>query len=124
MARILIVDDDSAVRSVIEQYMIRCGYHVDTAVDGFDAIEKLALASYDLVLTDMVMPEMDGIKLISHIRDAYPNLKVIAISGGGESLSGATVWLERARQAGAAQILLKPFSAVELYELTSDLLEA
>lgn len=122
MAQILVVDDDPGVRSLIEQCMIRFGHDVDTAVDGFDAVEKMASAAYDLVMTDVVMPEMDGVKLIAHIRETYPALRVVAISGGGGDMSLAPVWLERARKAGASRVLLKPFHAEDLCELTDELL--
>ncbi len=119
--RVLVVDDESTVRGLIEQTMTRAGHNVDTAADGFDALIKLSLMHYDLVVTDVVMPEMDGAKLIGHIRERYPNLKVIAISGGGGGRAPSEC-LAAAERAGAAKTLLKPFLHSELLSMTEELL--
>jgi CheY-like chemotaxis protein len=123
MKRILVVDDESAVRNVIVQIITRTGHEVDAAADGFDALKKLSLVRYDLVITDVVMPEMDGIRLIAHIREIYPRMKIIAISGGGGTPEQAPGWLENAYQAGAAKTLLKPFKPDTLVAMTNELLE-
>jgi len=122
MARILVVEDEPAVRGVVEQTMIRCGHTVMTAADGFDALKRLSLGRIDLVITDIVMPEMDGVKLIGHIRERYPNIKIIAISGGG-TREGPQDCLDRAVKAGAVKTLLKPFMLSELSSMTEELLE-
>ncbi len=121
MARVLIVEDEPALRSVVEQSMVRCGHQVVTATDGFDALKKLSLGHVDLVITDLVMPEMDGVKLIGHIRERYPNVKVIAMSGGGTRL-GPEDCLEMAKGAGASKLLMKPFMLSELFSMTAELL--
>lgn len=121
MAHVLVVDDEPAVRSVIEQTLVRFGHHVITAVDGFDALNKLSLGRIDLVISDMVMPEMDGVKLIGHIRGRYPDIKIIAISGGGSHHTPQDC-LEMAVSAGASKTLMKPFMLSELTSLTKDLL--
>ena len=121
MARVLVVDDEPAVRSVVEQTMIRFGHDVKTATDGFDALKKLSLGRFDLVITDMVMPEMDGVKLIGHIRETYPNIKIIAISGGGVHHTPQDC-LGLAVKVGAARTLMKPFMLSELSSMTTELL--
>ena len=121
MARVLVVDDEPAVRSVVEQTMIRFGHDVITATDGLDALEKLSLGRFDLVITDMVMPEMDGVKLISHIQERYPNVKIIAISGGGINHTPQDC-LGMAVKAGAVKTLMKPFMLSELSSMTTELL--
>jgi len=121
MARVLIVDDEPGVRSVIEQTMIRFGHDVVTAGDGFDALKKLSLGRFDLVISDMVMPEMDGVKLIGHIRERYPDVKIIAISGGGAHQTPEDC-LGLAVQSGAAKTLMKPFMLSELSSMTKELL--
>lgn len=122
MKRILVVDDERAVRDVIVQIMTRAGHEADVAADGFDALKKLTLVRYELVITDVVMPEMDGIKLIAHIREIYPRMKIIAISGGGGSSEHAPGWLEKAYEAGASKTLLKPFRPDTLITMTNELL--
>ncbi len=121
MAHVLVVDDEPAVRSVVEQTMTRFGHEVMTATDGFDALKKLSLGWVDLVVTDMVMPEMDGVKLIGHIREHYPNVKIIAISGGGAHETPEDC-LGQALESGAARTLMKPFMLSELFSVTKDLL--
>lgn len=101
--------------------MIRCGHQVVEATDGFDALKKLSLGHIDLVITDLVMPEMDGVKLIKHIKERYPNVKVIAMSGGGTRL-GPEGCLEMAVRAGANRSLMKPFMLSELFSMTEELL--
>jgi len=121
VARVLIVEDEPALRSVVEQCMVRCGHDVVTATDGFDALKKLSLGRIDLVVTDLVMPEMDGVKLIGFIRDRYPKVKMIAMSGGGARL-GPHDCLEMALAAGASKTLMKPFMLSELSSMTNELL--
>ena len=123
MARVLIVDDEEAVRGVVEQTMIRFGHDVITAKDGFDALTKLSLGRIDLVISDMVMPEMDGVKLIGHIQERYPKVKIIAISGGGAHHTPPDC-LELAVRAGAVKTLMKPFMLSELSSITQELLGA
>ena len=121
MARVLIVDDEPGVRSVIEQTMIRFGHDVVTAGDGLDALKKLSLGRFDLVISDLVMPEMDGVKLIGHIRERYPNVKIIAISGGGARHAPEDC-LGMAVKSGAARTLMKPFMLSELSSMAQELL--
>jgi CheY-like chemotaxis protein len=85
---ILVVDDDAAVRDVIQAMLEAVGFRVSVAVNGRDALTMLGSSSYDLILTDLVMPEQEGISTIREIRQNYPNLKVIAMSGafGGDYL--------------------------------------
>ena len=121
VANILVVEDEPAVRGVVEQTMIRSGHSVITAEDGFDALKKLSLGHIDLVITDLVMPEMDGVKLIGHIRERYPNVKVIAISGGGINHTPQDC-LGMAVKVGAVRTLMKPFMLNELSSMTTELL--
>jgi len=121
MTHVLVVDDEPGVRSVVEQTMTRFGYAVVTAEDGFDALKKLSLGRFDLMVTDMAMPEMDGVKLIGHVRERYPNIKIIAISGGGLHYTPEDC-LGLAVQAGAAKTLMKPFMLGELSSMTKELL--
>lgn len=86
--RILVVDDDAGVRQVLRSMLVPAGYDVELAVNGRQAIEKLKGEPCDLVITDLVMPEQEGIETIKQLRRDFPEVKIIAISGafGGDYL--------------------------------------
>lgn len=87
-ARILIVDDDAGVRQVLKSMLDSAGYAVALAGNGREAMERLRHEQFDLIITDLVMPEQEGIETIKLLRRDYPEVKVIAISGafGGDYL--------------------------------------
>jgi CheY-like chemotaxis protein len=72
--RVLIVDDEAAIRSLITTFLTRAGYRVDVAVDGQEAIEKLQSNEYDAVVTDLMMPRVDGIGVVRYLQDSQPDL--------------------------------------------------
>jgi DNA-binding NtrC family response regulator len=111
MSRILIIDDDQSVRSVLCRALKRVGHEISEAADGRAGLIKISESSFDLVITDIVMPEMEGIELILQLRRDHPTLKVIAISGGGRM--PAKNYLDIARAGGAAKVLTKPFEIEE-----------
>lgn len=113
MARIVLVDDESSVRSFIEEVLARYGHDVQTAHGGLEALAMLRKSPPDLVITDIVMPNMTGVKLIKEIRKIHPDQKIIAISGGGPNYSAKTC-VELARTSGADDALMKPFSMNDL----------
>jgi CheY-like chemotaxis protein len=86
--RILVVDDDAGVRQVLRSMLVPAGYEVELAVNGRQAIEKLKAGPCALVITDLVMPEQEGIETIKVLRRDFPDVKIIAISGafGGDYL--------------------------------------
>lgn len=86
--RILIVDDDAGVRQVLKSMLVAAGYTVALANNGREAMERLAKEGFDLIITDLVMPEQEGIETIKLLRRDYPEVKIIAISGafGGDYL--------------------------------------
>ena len=100
---ILVVDDEPLVRYTLEAALRQNGYQVLQAGDGDEALDVLAAARVDLVLTDLVMPRREGIETIIEIRRRFPRVKVIALSGvfGG-------IYLQMARQLGADAALSKP----------------
>jgi CheY-like chemotaxis protein len=101
--RILIVDDDAAVRQVLQSILETAGHSVESATNGREAMNRIALGGIDLIITDLVMPEQEGIETIKQLRSQYPDVKVIAISGafGGD-------YLQIANFMGAHGTLVKP----------------
>jgi DNA-binding NtrC family response regulator len=101
--RILVVDDDAGIRGVVRAMLESVGFAVDLAANGREAIDMLGSDRYDVVITDLVMPEQEGITTIKEIRRFHPSLKVIAMSGafGGD-------YLRIAEYLGAHGTLAKP----------------
>lgn len=112
MAKILIVDDDPSIRSAVAR-ILRSGDHEFLfANDGRQALEVFAKENPELVITDMIMPEMSGLKTIHELLKQSPTTKIIAMSGVARS--GATDLLPIAEKLGAGAILSKPFDPEEL----------
>jgi DNA-binding NtrC family response regulator len=107
MAKILVIDDDAMVRTTIEQTLEDAGYEVVTARNGLHGTAAFHRTQPDLVITDIVMPEQDGIETITEIRAAKPDAKIIAISVGGRI--GTADILKNALALGAMDVVPKPF---------------
>lgn len=120
MPRILIVDDDEAFRRMLKLTLVKFGYDVDEAPNGKKAIALHARAPADLILTDIIMPEQDGLETIPQFRKRHPGVKIVAMSGGGR-LSAADV-LVIAKLLGADRTLTKPFSNEDLVSALDELL--
>ena len=112
MRLILLVDDDGPIRSVLRRTLERAGYAVVEATDGRSALAALAHNSVDLVLTDIIMPDMEGIELLRELKKALPELPVIAMSGGG--ILAASLYLQMAADMGAVRVLSKPFDSADM----------
>lgn len=106
MNRILIVDDDSAVRATLVKIFRNEPYVIMEATNGREALKLCQKNQVDLIITDIIMPEMEGIETIMEIRKQYSDIKIIAISGGGKR--GADIYLSMARELGADCIFDKP----------------
>lgn len=115
MAAIMLVDDDAGLRRVLVRHLTQRGHTVREAVDGRKAFEQLERALPDLLLTDLVMPEHEGIELIAKVRRRWPGLAIIAMSGGG-SVNPPARYLAIAEALGAQCVLTKPFSLAQLDE--------
>jgi CheY-like chemotaxis protein len=120
MKRILLIEDDDNIRSLLRMSLEGLGYEVTEACDG-----KQGLASYrtnpaDLVLTDLVMPEKEGLETIQELRKIHPQAKIIAMSGGSRSNAGEN--LKMARLLGAAALIGKPFELSKLAETIAGVL--
>jgi len=114
MPSILVVEDDAALRRLFEQMLLRDGHEVTIAADGAKALKLIESASFDVVITDLIMPEMEGLSLLRELRHLKSPLKIIAMSGGGRG--SATDYLEMAAMLGAAATLSKPFTHQQLTE--------
>jgi two-component system, chemotaxis family, chemotaxis protein CheY len=118
--KVFVVEDDPITREIITVSLQVSGHTVQSFENGRKAIEVLAYESADLMITDILMPEMDGVEILREIQRLQPQLPVLAISGGGSL--GPTNYLGIAQVFGAAAVLAKPFSPDELIELVAKLL--
>ncbi len=106
MKKILVMDDEAAIRSMLKKLLEREGYFVITASEGKEGMDLFNKESMDLVVTDLIMPEKEGIEVIMELRKKYPDVPVIAMSGGGRN--SPEVYLNTAKLLGARAVLEKP----------------
>jgi CheY-like chemotaxis protein len=112
MIRVLVVDDDDVVRVTVRTMLGRAGYEVEEACDGSDGLNLLRGADFDLIITDIIMPDCEGIEFIRRALAQRPDRRILAMSGGGRLHN--TEFLDIARKCGARAILPKPFDPAEL----------
>ena len=108
MKRILIIDDDHHILLMIKKMLERAGYEVDLAANGNEGLELFNKMPADLVITDIIMPEKEGLETIREMKRMQADLKIIAMSGGGKI--SADNYLETAKIFGASMVMEKPFS--------------
>jgi DNA-binding NtrC family response regulator len=120
MARILVIEDDDSFRNVLVQMLSKAGYEVRQAGEGNQAMEVCKLFEPELVLTDIIMPDKEGLETIQELLDLCPHLKIIAMSGGGKF--GPNSYLPLAQKLGAKATLQKPFMREELLNTISEVL--
>lgn len=118
--RILVIDDDEQMRILLRQVMEWAGYEVIEAGDGREGMLKQRKQRADLVITDLIMPEQEGLETITSLRREYPELKIIAISGGGRI--GPDAYLPAAQELGADRVFSKPFDVRQLAVTVKELL--
>lgn len=106
----MVVDDGSDQRMLLEEMLVTNGYEVESAKHGREALEKHRAKPADLVITDLFMPEFDGLELILALRKESPSVKVIAVSGN----TAADKMLEVAQRLGTSAVLEKPFTQQQL----------
>ena len=121
MARILIIDDEAMIRNLLVNILEREGYETITATDGIDGIKIYRENPADLIITDLLMPEKDGLETIMELRRDFKDVKIIAMSGGGKI--DPKTYLQIARTMGAIEIITKPFDLRELLKTVQQLLE-
>lgn len=118
MAKILLVDDNEEVRRAMSRALERMGHDVVSAADGRKALKVLHSEPCDLVVTDINMPEMDGIELIMALRKGWPTVPIIAVSGGG--LVPKELLLDNAEVLGVVSTLAKPVGFSELEDAVNE----
>lgn len=117
---ILVVDDEIDFGKILAATLIKLGHTVSTASGGREASAEIARQKFDLVITDLVMPEKEGIELIQELARISPGTRIIAMSGGGVNASKS--YLKIATHMGAKAVLSKPFSTSELVSALNEAL--
>ena len=121
MAKILIIDDDNQFRVMLRIMLENAGYKdIEEAENGHTGMKLIRNGNFDLVITDIIMPDKEGIETIMEIRKDFPAIKIIAMSGGGKI--SADSYLVMAGHLGAGRTLTKPFQYSELVEAVRELL--
>jgi DNA-binding NtrC family response regulator len=119
MARILVIDDESDVRAVLGQTLEAAGHEVVLAADGREGMKEYRATPADLVITDLYMPDREGLETIAELRRHLPDVRIIAMSGGAV----ADLMLNVARKLGALAILEKPFLSKQLLAAVEKVLQ-
>ena len=130
MYEVLVIDDDADVRDAIKRVLERAGFAVRTSMDAVAALSELSRRSADVVITDIIMPKVNGVEAIRSILEGFPGVKIIAISGGGNFGIGSykpnaittTAYLAAAERAGAHNVLTKPFDSADLVRAVEQVL--
>ena len=121
MERILIIDDEQQIRSMLRLMLERDGYEVVEAPDGIEGIKAYRQKPADLIITDLIMPNKDGIGMIIDLHKEYPDVKIIAMSGGG--LNKPEGYLKGAKKLGAACTLTKPIDREKMLRAVKNILK-
>ncbi|HMB71110.1 MAG TPA: hybrid sensor histidine kinase/response regulator [bacterium] len=116
--RILVIDDEENIRDTLSEFLSLTGYEVDTAANGADGLDRLGREPYDLVLSDLKMPGVDGIAVIEWVKETQPDLPVLVMSG--HATVDSTI---QALRLGAYDYLLKPFTLDEIERTIENCLE-
>jgi CheY-like chemotaxis protein len=121
MARILVIDDDEQVLDMLYESLTREGYDVLKASNGEQGLRLCRENSVDLIITDIIMPEKEGIETIIELRKDFPNVKIIAISGGGRA--GTKDYLQMAKIFGVQRTFTKPVAREQLLDAIKELIK-
>lgn len=122
MAKIIIIDDDNQFRNMLRQMLEGAGHEVIEACDGKEGMSLFEGNQIDLVITDIFMPEKEGIELIMEFRRNFPENKIIAVSGGGGNISPKE-GLQMAKSLGVQYTFSKPFEREDLLDAVNELLK-
>jgi CheY-like chemotaxis protein len=119
MARILVIDDNETLLTILAEFLMARGYLVTTAMNGRIALELLRANQPDLVITDIFMPDQDGIGVAEALHQEYPAIPLIAMSG---DTVVTALYLDQIKRLGARCVLQKPFKPSELLEVVAEAL--
>lgn len=122
MAHILVIDDEELARFTLREILEGAGHDVAEAKNGNEGIAFQKSQPFDLVITDIIMPEKEGVETIIELKRDFPGLPIIGISGGGRTRN--LDFLKLAQEYGADQILPKPFSESQLLDAVKEVLHA
>ncbi|MCK4879051.1 MAG: response regulator [Bacteroidales bacterium] len=120
MQRILIIEDDHHILLMVKKMLEREGFEIKLASNGNEGLEIFKKIPVDLVITDIIMPEKEGLETIREMKRVRSDLKIIAMSGGGKI--SADNYLQTAKVFGATKILEKPFTQKQLVSAVRDTL--
>ena len=119
MERILVIDDEPHILLMVKKMLERAGYEVDLASNGSEGLRLFSKLRPGLVITDIIMPEKEGLETIREMKRISSDLKIIAMSGGGKI--SADNYLETAKIFGASRLIEKPFSQKQLLSYVEEL---
>lgn len=122
MKRILLIDDDELGRMVLKEHLIKAGYQILEADDGIDGMNLYRQSPVDLVITDIFMPQKDGLLTITELMAEFPDVKIIAISDGGRVVKSLD-YLEHAKDFGAVRVFEKSSNIKTLLAAISEVLQ-
>ncbi|WP_286829729.1 MULTISPECIES: response regulator [Kordiimonas] len=111
---ICLIEDDPTIRKALSKVLEREGHFVAVCSNGREGLNIASSRRFDLVITDIIMPEVEGIEVIQKLRQHQPDLRIIAMSGGGRV--GNTDFLEIAKSIGAHEVLYKPVTRTEVMQ--------
>ncbi|HCY84096.1 MAG TPA: response regulator [Desulfobacteraceae bacterium] len=120
MADILIIDDEPSVRKIIATFLERNGYQVRTADSGVTGLLEFNTRRPALTITDLIMPDKEGLELIREMKAIAPDAKIIAMSGGG--FGKAQTYLKLAEKFGAARTFVKPIDCQQVLTLVKEVI--
>jgi len=120
MKKILIIDDEQAILQMVKRLVEKAGHTAELASNGEEGMMMIEEHSFDLVITDIIMPKKEGIEIITAIRKNYPKIKVIAMSGGGKFTPEG--YLKSAKILGANRVFTKPFNHREMMKAIDELI--
>ena len=119
MKKILIIDDEPHILLMLKKMLERAGYEIEIAINGMEGLELFKKSPTDLVITDIIMPEKEGLETIREMKRLQSGLKIIAMSGGGKIT--ADNYLQTAKLFGASRILEKPFTQQQMVAAVKEL---
>lgn len=120
MVKVLLIDDEMLVQLSVRQVLETAGHDVTVAGNGRDALALFENEDFDLVITDIIMPDMEGIEVITRLKKVRAGVRILAMSGGGRV--GNMGFLKLARKAGARAVIAKPFTGEEFLDRVEEVL--